>query len=303
MEKKPSISIGLPVYNGENFLRKRLDNILEQTYTNFELIISDNASTDKTLEICKEYLNKYRKIRYYRQKKNMGPLWNWYFVLNEAKNDYFVWFAIDDLNSKDFLEKNVQSVTSDKNLVCSMSKTKLFGITNGGFKTNLIDERFNMILKKLRKLSKVFKIEDMKGSYSKRIRSYLKVGEMNILYGVFKTDVLRKSFLHESFNGWSSAVILNALRYGDIKIIDEGLMYKFEGGISSQGLIYSSRRFNKSWYGIIFPWFPFTLWCAKNLGLKNFLRNIDLFSKINLEGAVSYLIDLLRIFLNKLAQK
>lgn len=68
------ISIGLPVYNGERFLRSKIESILNQTHTNFELIISDNCSTDQTQKICEEYVRKDNRIKYYHQEKDFGLL-------------------------------------------------------------------------------------------------------------------------------------------------------------------------------------------------------------------------------------
>ena len=68
----PKISIGIPVYNGEKFIRKCIESVLQQTYKNFELIISDNASTDSTPDICKEFLKKDNRITFVRQNENMG---------------------------------------------------------------------------------------------------------------------------------------------------------------------------------------------------------------------------------------
>jgi len=69
MREKPRVSIGLPVFNGERYLKDALDSILAQTYQDFELIISDNASTDHTQQICRKYVAKDSRIRYYRNKK------------------------------------------------------------------------------------------------------------------------------------------------------------------------------------------------------------------------------------------
>lgn len=70
----PTVSIGLFVYNGERFLPKSLDSLLRQTFRDFELIISDNASTDRTEEICRGYAATDDRIRYYRNQKNMGAV-------------------------------------------------------------------------------------------------------------------------------------------------------------------------------------------------------------------------------------
>ncbi len=92
----PQVSIGMPVYNGEPFIREALDSLLAQTFTNFELIISDNGSTDATEAICKEYAEKDVRIRYVRQGENRGAVANFWFVLNEAVGEYFMWAAADD---------------------------------------------------------------------------------------------------------------------------------------------------------------------------------------------------------------
>jgi glycosyltransferase involved in cell wall biosynthesis len=92
--KEPLVSIGMPVYNGENFLRLALSSLLAQDYPHFELIISDNASDDGTEEICREYQAHDRRIRYLRHRENRGSPWNFAFV---ARGDYFMWAAHDDL--------------------------------------------------------------------------------------------------------------------------------------------------------------------------------------------------------------
>lgn len=86
----------MPVYNGEKFIREALDSLLTQTFFNFELIISDNASTDNTESICREYGLQDSRIRYLRQVENLGALRNFQFVLNEASCKYFMWAASDD---------------------------------------------------------------------------------------------------------------------------------------------------------------------------------------------------------------
>ncbi len=74
LNARPKVSIGLPVYNGEKYLAETLDGILTQTYQDFELIISDNASTDRTPEICRIYVQKDQRIRYHRNEKNWARL-------------------------------------------------------------------------------------------------------------------------------------------------------------------------------------------------------------------------------------
>jgi len=103
--KKPTVSIGMPVYNGEKYIREALDSLLSQTYSDFELIISDNASTDSTQAICEEYASRDSRIRYVRQAENMGGLYNFQYVLDEAAGEYFMWAAHDDVFYSSHLEK------------------------------------------------------------------------------------------------------------------------------------------------------------------------------------------------------
>jgi glycosyltransferase involved in cell wall biosynthesis len=89
----------MPVYNGEKYIREALDSLLDQTFTEFELIISDNASTDSTAAICAYYTARDLRIRYIRQNKNLGALGNFLAVVNEARGEYFMWAAHDDLEA------------------------------------------------------------------------------------------------------------------------------------------------------------------------------------------------------------
>ncbi|WP_126455396.1 glycosyltransferase family 2 protein [Sulfuriflexus mobilis] len=101
----PTVSIGMPVYNGEDYIREALDSLLEQSFSDFELIISDNASTDSTSDICQEYVKKDERIRCIRQTHNAGALFNFQFVLNEARGEYFMWAACDDKWDSSWIEK------------------------------------------------------------------------------------------------------------------------------------------------------------------------------------------------------
>ena len=99
----PHVSIGLPVYNGERYLSETIESILKQSYRNFELIISDNGSTDQTQRICKTYAAKDRRIRCVRHEINRGANWNFRYVFGLARGIYFRWSSADDLFSPDSL--------------------------------------------------------------------------------------------------------------------------------------------------------------------------------------------------------
>jgi glycosyltransferase involved in cell wall biosynthesis len=109
----PLVSIGMPVYNGEEYLREALDSLLGQDYEDFELIISDNASSDRTPDICQEYLQRDDRIRYVRQPENRGPSANFNFLLNEARGDFFMWAAADDVWDKHFISLLVNALVAN----------------------------------------------------------------------------------------------------------------------------------------------------------------------------------------------
>jgi glycosyltransferase involved in cell wall biosynthesis len=104
----PRVSIGIPVFNGERFLEEAIVSILGQTYGDFELIISDNASTDRTQEICRRYAQHDLRIQYYRNDKNLGAAPNYNRVFQLSNSEYFKWADYDDLIAPDFLTTCVQ---------------------------------------------------------------------------------------------------------------------------------------------------------------------------------------------------
>src|ERR1700741_336609 len=124
MNSAPLVSVGLFVYNGERFLEQSLRSILNQTFTDFELIISDNASTDRTAEIVEAFAKRDDRIRYYRNKKNMGAGWNARRVYELATRKYFKWAAVDDLIEPDFLRQCVEVLESDPGCALAHTKTK-----------------------------------------------------------------------------------------------------------------------------------------------------------------------------------
>lgn len=109
----PKVSIGMPVYNGGLFLRDALDSLLAQTFTDFELIISDNASTDNTGQICLEYARLDSRIRYIRQPRNIGAPDNFFYVRDQAVGEYFMWAAHDDRWKSNCLALWVNVLDSD----------------------------------------------------------------------------------------------------------------------------------------------------------------------------------------------
>lgn len=121
----PKVSIGMPVYNGENYLRKALESLLAQTFTDFELIISDNASNDATESICRELAEQDKRIRYYRADKNYGASWNHGFVINKATAEYFKLAAHDDVCLPTHLEECVNALDANPDSPLAYTRTNM----------------------------------------------------------------------------------------------------------------------------------------------------------------------------------
>lgn len=114
----PAVSIGMPVYNGAKYMREALDALLAQTFTDFELIISDNASSDDTQVICEDYVRRDSRIRYVRQMTNRGALGNFQYVLEQATAPYFMWAAADDLWDENWLEATLACARAKESVAC-----------------------------------------------------------------------------------------------------------------------------------------------------------------------------------------
>ncbi len=122
MMNKSKISVGLPVFNGEKYLSIAIESILSQTYPDFELIISDNASTDGTESICRAYADTDSRIKYYRNTKNIGLYENFNRVFNLSNCDYFKWASCDDVCKPDLISKCKDVLDLDPEIVLTYAK-------------------------------------------------------------------------------------------------------------------------------------------------------------------------------------
>lgn len=121
----PRVSVGLPVYNGGRYLRASIDSVLAQTFTDFELIISDNGSTDDTEAICAEYAARDARIRYVRSDQNAGGAWNFRRVFELSSAPYFKWHSHDDLCAPKLLERCVDVLDRRPEVVLCYPRTMI----------------------------------------------------------------------------------------------------------------------------------------------------------------------------------
>lgn len=122
MHNRARVTIGLPVFNAERYLTEALDSCMAQTYADFELIISDNASTDRTREICEAYAARDNRVRYYRNDRNLGASPNFNRVFALSSSEYFKWAPYDDVIAPGFLARCVQILDAHKDCVLCYSK-------------------------------------------------------------------------------------------------------------------------------------------------------------------------------------
>ena len=246
---KPKVSIGMPVYNGAKTIEKAINSILAQTFQNFELIISDNASNDETENICRKFVSKDPRIRYMRQNKNIGAIANFNFLISEATEKYFMWAASDDWLSPEFVEVNVSALERNKKFVASTSPNCHEGEENNPKK------HIN------------FNIE---GTLKERFVKFLQNAWYShaIYYSLKRTKVL-KSYknLNSSYIAADWSLNLFLLSKGEINRTKEGLIVFGKFGISMSKNPWKYGRRKKIEFFI--PLYQFTKYA---LGLMKDLR-------------------------------
>ena len=180
----PRVSIGMPLYNAERFLPQTLDSILGQSFTDFELIVSDNASTDATAELVRERLAIDPRVRLFRHEENQGAAANYNFALEKARADYFKWAAYDDLLDQRFLARCVAALDeAPEDVVLVYPKTQIIDSNGRVMETydDKLDLRMSRPSERLRKL-----ILDLTLS--------------NAIFGLLRKDALLRTRRHGNYN-------------------------------------------------------------------------------------------------------
>lgn len=210
VEYCPKVSIGLPVYNGEKYLREAIESILAQTFTDFELIISDNASTDNTEMICREYESKDSRVRYYRNEKNIGGSNNHNRVFELSRGKYFHWFSDDDLYAPEFLEKSVKVLDENSSISLCFSTFKV--IDENGEEVSINSQMLGQSAKPHERL--------------RELASWHHDCEAN--YGLTRTDILRRTDLERNYSDSDRTLLCEIGLYGKFYIFPEPLFSRRE---------------------------------------------------------------------------
>src|SRR5271157_591230 len=138
--KRPRVSVGMPVYNREKYLAATIEAHLNQTFGDFELILTDNASTDRSEDVCRAYAAKDSRVKYFRNPQNLGAAGNYARCFELSSGEYFRWTPSDDLVSPNLLERAVQILDADPTVMVAYGRTKLIdgqGNIIGDFEENL----------------------------------------------------------------------------------------------------------------------------------------------------------------------
>ena len=227
----PRLSVGLPVYNGEDYIAESIEALLGQTYDNFELIISDNASTDGTPDICRRYEKQDPRIRFIQQRQNIGLSPNHNFVLAEARGEFFKWAAADDLYGRDLFKRCVEALDEDPDVV--LAHTFEAVVNGAGRVTQAMDyplttaspqapDRFSSIL---------FGSSGLFESTDPERPGFIRVDNSGMLracdeYGVIRTAVMRNIAPLGSYHHADRIVVCELALHGRFHITPEWLYFR-----------------------------------------------------------------------------
>lgn len=238
----PKISVGMPVYNGAEFILQALDALLSQSYTNFELIISDNASTDTTQSICLDYAARDPRIKYVRNEVNIGSVGNFQRVLALSTGEYFMWAAHDDLWCPHYIQLCLDAFLDNPKAALCFTSTVLLqreGSIFGDYKDEDLD---TVGLEKLARLKKVIK----------------GVKRNCAFYGLYRRDILERVSFPNRYGG-DHIFLAELSLYGEFIQLPEPCFYsRLDGAGSSRAGILKSQQI-RSLFVRCFPNFSFFL--------------------------------------------
>jgi glycosyltransferase involved in cell wall biosynthesis len=206
----PRVSIGLPVYNGENYLEAAVEAVLAQTFADFELIIADDASTDRTAEICRDYAARDGRIRYVRNDRNRGAAPNYNNLAGLARGQYFKWLAHDDVITPDYLAKGVDALDRTPDAV--VAHTQIRVIDKDANELTVYDNALPLT-------THARQSERFAGVVLDRYAHHA-------FFGLIRTEPLRKTPLHRSYAGGDRALVTFLALLGPFVHIPEPLYWQ-----------------------------------------------------------------------------
>jgi len=213
--KSPLVSVGLPVYNGENFVREAIQCLLDQTFSGWELVICDNCSTDNSVAICEEFAKCDRRIRVFRNPRNMGVSYNYNEVFRRARGKYFKWMSHDDLFAPEFIEECVQELETDDSLVLVFPKMCH------------VDGHGHVIRGQASELSVMGMTQESRGIQLMALAAR-SMDFIWLAYGLIRTDVVRECGALGLHAGDDQVLLFKVALRGRIKQIEREMFYRRE---------------------------------------------------------------------------
>ncbi|MGF1454659.1 MAG: glycosyltransferase family 2 protein [Alphaproteobacteria bacterium] len=222
----PKVSIGLPVYNGSNYVGSALEAILAQTYTDFEVVICDNASTDDTQEICESFAARDPRIRYIRNPENLGASPNFNKTFHESTGQYFAWHAHDDYYEPTWLERCVEALDNDPDVVLSYTRLNMLDMEGNRLiydaaKNEYEDRHGNRFMGE-----DGARIAEQKRADLRFKSVLLDVCWCLQVFGLFRRTFLETSELQRSYYGADKVLLAESAIVGKWKQIQEDLFNK-----------------------------------------------------------------------------
>jgi glycosyltransferase involved in cell wall biosynthesis len=203
---KTRVDIGMPVYNGENFIEASIKSNLEQTYGDFTLFIADNASTDRTEEICRDYAAVDKRIVYIRNQKNLGAARNYSVCFTPSQSEYFRWSNSDDLIEPTLIERCINFLDDHPDYILVYGKTNLIDLS-GKFLEHYED-----------------KLDLPDDSATKRFKKFLaNIRLNNVLYGLMRRQPLSRTALLKNYSASDINLVGELSLYGKFHELDSYL--------------------------------------------------------------------------------
>lgn len=207
MPASPRVAIGLPVFNGADYLDEAIRSILEQTFTDFELIIADNNSTDDTEAICRRHAAADKRVRYVRHDDNIGAAPNFNFTFEQASAPLFKWAAHDDVLAPTYLERCIAMLDERPDAVLCQSLVQI--VDRAGDILETYDHTQHGT-------------DDQRPS--RRFGGKLLARHCLEIFGVIQSDALRETPLIRSYIGSDRTLLLELGLKGPMLVANEPLL-------------------------------------------------------------------------------
>jgi glycosyltransferase involved in cell wall biosynthesis len=195
---QPLVSVGIPTYNRPQGLRRTLECMTNQSYTNLEIIVSDNCSPGKeTQDVVKEFANKDPRIKYYRQENNKGLVFNFKFLLDKATGDFFIWASDDDLWENNFIDTGVKTLIANP-------------FYQAWFCTIDNIDRLDRVIRDYVGFSRYSSTKDKKNDIVRYLEEPGLPGKANLIHGLFQKEAIKTTADEYFFNdSYASDVVFN----------------------------------------------------------------------------------------------